>query len=257
MPNGGRLTLDVKIETKAEEAEIEGISDSESPGASPGHFVVLTVADTGTGMSEDVVSRAFEPFFTTKEVGKGTGLGLSQVHGFVEQSSGRAEIQSRPGEGTSISLYLPAIDAPVHGAALETSSDRQGTAMPRGSETILVVEDNADVRSQVCKQLETLGYAVIVAASGDEALEQLKSNRHFDLLFTDVVMPGELNGRDLAEHSVRLRPELPVLLTSGYAEQSVFPEGRVPGGMRLLNKPYRRSALAHALREVLSPPANR
>ena len=254
MPDGGYLTLEVESVTiDSDEPQMPGEF-------SPGDYVLLTVTDTGEGMQQDVVSRAFEPFFTTKEVGKGTGLGLSMVYGFIKQSSGHARIYSEPGHGTSVKLYLQAVPETTvdeaSSAVLHTTRD--ATSMINttiGGEThghILVVEDNQAVLDLVIRQLQSLGYRTTSAHSGREALALLDGTDSFDLLFTDVVMPGGMNGRQLADEATRRRPGLPVLFTSGYTEMAISREGALPAGTCLLSKPYRRADLARTLRTLLN-----
>ena len=217
-------------------------------GLAPGDYVLVTVSDTGTGMDEDTLARAFEPFFTTKEVGKGSGLGLSMVYGFVKQSRGHVRIHSAPGQGTSVRIYLPRA---AEGIALATREIRDGS-LPRGSEKILLVDDDAMVREMVVMQLQNLGYRVASAVNGSQALDLLKREGGFDLLFTDVVMPGGLNGRQLADEARKLSPGLRVILSSGYADTAVPHQGGLDQGVHLLNKPYRRSDLAKKVREALA-----
>ncbi|WP_439579585.1 response regulator, partial [Elioraea sp.] len=213
-----------------------------------GPYVMVAVSDTGTGMAPDVRARAFDPFFTTKEVGKGSGLGLSMVWGFVKQSRGHVKIYSELGLGTTIKLYLPRAGAEQEREARSA----QANPVPHGSERILLVEDDALVRAHVAMQLEQLGYRVVSVANGPEALETLGRGDRFDLLFTDVVMPGGMNGRQLAEEARRRRPNLPVLFTSGYTEQAMLHQGSLGPGVRLLAKPYRRQELALKVREALA-----
>jgi CheY-like chemotaxis protein len=202
-------------------------------------------------MSPEVLARAFDPFFTTKEVGKGTGLGLSMVWGFVKQSKGHVKIYSEPGHGTTVKLYLPRA-----GVEAAPSGDHgRPQQVLRGSERILLVEDDELVRAHVAMQLEQLGYRVVCAGSGPEALAVLARDQAFDLLFTDIVMPGGMNGRQLAEEACRRVPGLRVLFTSGYTEQAVLHQGSLGAGMRLLAKPYRRQDLALRVRETLDEAA--
>ncbi|OWY59187.1 two-component system sensor histidine kinase/response regulator, partial [cyanobacterium TDX16] len=183
----------------------------------------------------DVVTRAFDPFFTTKDVGKGSGLGLSMVYGFVRQSKGHVDIKSQVGWGTTVRIYLPLVDGEI-----EQATAAPVVAAPRGKERILVVEDNDEVRGHVEIMLSGLGYEVVSAASGREALGLLDQAGEIDLLFTDVVMPGGMNGRDVAEAARRARPNLKVLFTSGYAEGALQNDGRLAKGVLLLAKPYRK-----------------
>jgi CheY-like chemotaxis protein len=203
-------------------------------------------------MAPDVAARAFDPFFTTKEHGVGTGLGLSMVLGTMKQSGGTARIYSEPGLGTTVRIYLPAvlvkaIEAPV-------SSQMEPPALAIGRETVLVVEDDQFVRSYTVNCLQSLGYRVISAIDGGDALQKLANGSDVDVLFTDIVMPGGVNGWELAERAVKARPDLHVLLTSGYALETLAASGRLPTGMAILNKPYRKADLARRLREVLNAP---
>jgi CheY-like chemotaxis protein len=196
----------------------------------------------------------FEPFFTTKETGKGTGLGLSMVYGFVKQSGGHIKVYSEEGRGTTIKLYLPRADADAD----QRAEDHPAAAPPRGSETILLVEDNELVRGQVTMQLDSLGYITVSAANAAEALALLDAGATPDLLFTDVVMPGGMNGNQLAQEVIKRRPLVKVLYTSGYTENAMIHQGRLDPGVLLLTKPYRKADLARLLRMALgaSPDAN-
>jgi PAS domain S-box-containing protein len=241
MAGGGRLTIEtasVFVERGAGETDAELV---------PGAYVMVAVSDTGCGMSPEVMARAFDPFFTTKEVGKGSGLGLSMVYGFAKQSRGHVRIHSEPGRGTTVRLYLPPAVTAL--GAAEPSPGRG--PVPGGPETILVVEDDPLVRQHVIGVLETLGYRVLGAANGAEAIERLHARPDIDLLFTDVVMPGGMNGRELADAAQALRPDLPVLFTSGYTEDAIVHHGRLDPDVHLLRKPYRRQELAAKLRQRL------
>ena len=212
----------------------------------PGAYATLAVTDTGQGMSEEVLAHVFEPFFTTKEVGKGTGLGLAQVYGFIKQSSGHVRIESRVGEGTTVRLYLPRAEGVTGAAGMAPMRAQQY----RGHETVLVVEDDHGVRDFAVSVLRELGYRVLEAATGDAALGLIEATSGIDLLFTDVVMPGGLNGVDLAKAALERRPELRVLFTSGYTTRLVereWPAGRPD----LLRKPYRSVDLAQRVRAAL------
>jgi len=231
MPGGGVLTIEVANSAPSEVAA--------------GDFVMVSVTDTGTGMDEATRARVFEPFFTTKEVGKGSGLGLSMVYGFVTQSKGRIVIDSAPGAGTSVKLYLP--------RAREARREQPGAApgvAATGRERILLVEDDDLLRVQVGGELRNLGYRVVSARSGAEALDMLQEGERFDLLFTDVVMAG-MSGSLLAVEAQKIAPEMPVLYTSGHPETMMNDEGHLAHGVTLLRKPYRRRELAAKLREVL------
>ncbi|MCX7357728.1 MAG: PAS domain S-box protein [Alphaproteobacteria bacterium] len=219
--------------------------DATSPG---GDYVVLSVADTGTGMDDATRARVFEPFFTTKEVGKGSGLGLSMVYGFVTQSKGRIEIESEVGRGTTVKLYLP--------RSREARREQSGEAVQvvaTGRERVLLVEDDDLLRVQVGGELTNLGYRVVSARSGLEALRLLQEGERFDLLFTDVVMAG-MSGEQLALLARNIVPGLPVLYTSGHPETMMDEEGYLSPGVTLLRKPYKRRELAAKLREVLGAP---
>jgi CheY-like chemotaxis protein len=214
--------------------------------------VFVTVSDTGTGMSPEVLERAFEPFFTTKEVGKGTGLGLSMVYGFAQQSGGHVSIESQPGQGTSVTILLPELERTM---AHPTSLDTGSPAPVRGREKVLVVEDEPQVLAFVASQLEGLGYDVTGVASGRDALEALNRDQSFDLLFTDVVLPHGMSGVDLARHVQEMGLHTKVLLTSGYSEEVFEQHGRPDESTLLLRKPYRRKELAETLRKALEPSA--
>lgn len=241
MPDGGRLTIETS------NAHIDGLYAEQHLEVAAGQYVLLSVSDSGTGMPPEIASRAFEPFFTTKSVGEGSGLGLSMVYGFVKQSGGHVKIYSEMGQGTSVKIYLPRsdVDAVDEPAARRSADDK------RGSELILLVEDNDLVRSYVEGQLQSLGYRVIAVENGPKAMEVLRSTGAIDLLFTDVVMPGGLNGRQLAEEARKLYPALKVLFTSGYTENAIVHHGRLDRGVHLLSKPYRRAELAAKVRLVL------
>jgi CheY-like chemotaxis protein len=194
-----------------------------------------------------VLDKVFEPFFTTKEVGKGSGLGLSMVYGFVKQSGGHIRIYSEVGHGTTIKLYLP----PARGDQVEATP---GTAppLPHGSETIMVVEDDALVRNFVIAQLQSLGYRTVGAANGTAAIRLVDNGEPFDLLFTDVIMPGGMSGRQLADEVAKRRPGIKVLYTSGYTDNAIVHQGRLDPGVLLLTKPYRKSQLANMVRRALA-----
>ncbi|HEX4737603.1 MAG TPA: PAS domain S-box protein [Allosphingosinicella sp.] len=228
MPEGGRITISTANREAAD-----------------GDMVCIAISDTGEGMTEDVLSRAFEPFYTTKPVGKGTGLGLSQIHGFAAQSGGRAEIDSAPGAGTTIRLLLPRTGK----TAVEARPAREAPAARAGA-TILVVEDNDHVRDFAMSLLDELGYRVLAAESAEEALVLIERGEPIDVVFTDVVMPG-LNGVDLAKIAREKRPDLPVLLASGYSEEIVAGAG---ASFDFLRKPYDAGSLDEAIRNALKQP---
>ena len=241
MPYGGKLTVETA------NAHLDDNYASQHHEVQAGQYVMISVSDTGSGMPPEVASRAFDPFYTTKPVGKGSGLGLSMVYGFVKQSGGHIKIYSEPGEGTTIRLYFPRANA--HSAPLPMLTTTK--AAQTGREHILAVEDDELVRSHVVSQLESLGYRVTQAGSGPEALRVLEQSPDIDLLFTDVVMPGGVNGRQLAERALALSPGLKILYTSGYTENAIVHHGRLDRGVNLLTKPYRRNELASKLRKVL------
>jgi len=212
----------------------------------PGPYVMVAVSDTGHGIPAAILDKVFEPFFTTKGSGKGTGLGLSMVYGFVKQSNGHIKIYSEEGHGTTVKIYLPRASARAEAAVEPATPALQG-----GSETILVVEDDPLVRNYVATQLTGLGYTTLTAANATEALEYIDGVKNFDLLFTDVIMPGSINGRQLADEAVRRRPSLKVLFTSGYTENAIVHHGRLDPGVLLLAKPYRKSDLARMVRVAI------
>ena len=215
----------------------------------PGQYVMLAVTDTGSGMSADVIERVFDPFFTTKPEGRGTGLGMSMVYGFVKQSGGHIKIYSEIGSGTSVKIYLPrSLDAEELPPSL-TVDDLAG-----GNETILLVEDDEDVRITAAHLLNDLGYTVLQARDAERALAVIESGVRIDLLFTDVVMPGKVTSREMADRARHLIPHLPVLFTSGYTRNSIVHGGRLDAGVQLLSKPYTQEQLALKIREVLGKP---
>jgi PAS domain S-box-containing protein len=219
------------------------------PEVKPGEYVMVAVTDNGSGMPKEVLEHVFEPFFTTKEVGKGSGLGLSMVYGFVKQSNGHVAIYSEPALGTTVRIYLPAVAGTVGKSPRRVQAE---PAAEGGKEVVLVAEDDPFVRSYAVTSLSSLGYKVVEAADGREALHKLSEGAPADILFTDIVMPGGINGWDLAERARNLRPGLRVLLTSGYALETLAERGRLPPGAVILNKPYRKAELARRLREALS-----
>jgi PAS domain S-box-containing protein len=239
MPDGGKLLLETR------NVVLEEAYAHNNPDVIPGPYVMLAVSDSGTGMSATVRDRAFEPFFTTKGGGKGSGLGLSMVYGFVKQSGGHLKIYSEEGHGTTIRLYLPPARL-VEGVTAPSAAP-----ILNGHETILVVEDDALVRNFVLTQLHGLGYTTIAAGDGREAMSHVLGGAAFDLLFTDVIMPGGINGRELAEEVAKHRPGTRVLYTSGYTGSAVIHHGRLDQGVLLLSKPYRKSELARMVRLAL------
>jgi len=238
MSGSGRLVIRTENVTIAEDAIDQPAGD----------YVLLSVADTGCGMTAEVLERAFEPFYTTKEVGKGTGLGLSQVYGFAKQSGGAARIESQVGKGTTVRIFIPRADGQVvAGAALHEGLHET----PPAAATILVVEDDPDVREIIVGILSDLGYRTLVATNGPEALAILNRENPVDLLFTDIVMPAGMSGTELARQASRLRPELKVLLSSGYTrEANRWRSAAVE--FPFIAKPYRPTTLRKKLEEVLA-----
>jgi PAS domain S-box-containing protein len=241
MPGGGKLTF------KTANVKLDEVDASDDGRVKTGEFVMIAVTDTGQGIPADIRDRVFEPFFTTKGIGLGTGLGLSMVYGFAKQSNGSVEIDSEEGRGTVIKLYLPR----SAGRAAMTAEPVHATGTPRGHETILVVEDDALVQGYVIAQLGSLGYRTLVAHDGVAALALVDQGVDFDLLFTDVILPGGMNGRELAEAVLKRRGEVKVLYTSGYTDNAIVHEGRLDSGVALLRKPYRKSHLAQKIRDML------
>ena len=240
MPNGGKLTIATgNFTLGVPEATARGVERA-------GDYVGIEVSDTGTGIPQALLDRIFDPFFSTKEVGQGTGLGLSMVFGFAKQSHGSVDVRSDEGSGTTFRIYLPKADT----SALQPPAQDEPRVLG-GNETILCVEDDRKIRDYVTMQLENLGYKVIVAANADEALAIVRQGAAFDLLFTDIVMPGSMNGRQLAETLMAGRPSLRVLFTSGYSDGALPLHGRTGQGIPLLTKPYRRAELARMLRRCL------
>jgi len=241
MPDGGRLTIETQ------NRHIDQDCAAREPEMVPGDYVVLAVTDTGSGMAPDVAARAFEPFFTTKPLGQGTGLGLSMIYGFAKQSGGHVTICSEPGHGTTVRLYLPRA-----AEAATAAGDAPGAGgAQRGHETVLAVEDDADVRQVATGLLEDLGYRVLLAEDGPQALAVLEAHPEVDLMFTDIVMPGGMSGIELAAEARRRRPGLKVLYCSGYAEMAVARAGGIDAELELIGKPYRKHELAAKLRRVL------
>ncbi|WP_211103881.1 response regulator [Skermanella pratensis] len=242
MDGTGRLTLE------AGNAMLDDLYALQHPEVRAGQYVMLAVSDTGCGMSPDVMERAFEPFFTTKPEGKGTGMGLAMVHGFVKQSGGHVKLYSEVGHGTTVRIYLPR----SHQAAEEPAPELRGGPVVGGTETVLVVEDDSQVRAATVEILAGLGYRVLQAADAQSALAVIRSGVPVDLLFTDVVMPGPLRSPELARQARETLPDLAVLFTSGYTENAIVHGGRLDPGVQLLSKPYRREDLARRIRHLLA-----
>lgn len=248
MPNGGKLTIETA------NAYLDARYAADQAEVAPGQYVVLCITDTGIGMSKEVVEQAFEPFFTTKDIGQGTGLGLSQVYGFVKQSGGHVKIYSEPGQGTTVKIYLPRLLADEDAIEIARPSD----APPAGnrSEAILIVEDEEGVRAHSVEIMTELGYRVFQAANGPAALEVLAREPTIALLFTDVGLPGGMNGRQLADEARRRWPNLRVLFTTGYARNAIVHDGRLDPGVQLITKPFTYTELATAVREALDRSAD-
>ncbi|MHB1699415.1 MAG: PAS domain S-box protein [Acidobacteriaceae bacterium] len=241
MPQGGHLLIEasnVVLDQSYSESNLDVL---------PGEYVMLAVSDTGTGIPPAILERVFDPFFTTKPKGKGTGLGLSMVYGFTKQSGGNVKIYSEEGVGTVVKLYMPRSD----GARTTSVATVEQVLDLRGKETILLVEDDDMVREHAVHLLAELGYHVLVAADGRQALEIARGGAAFDLLFTDVMMPGGWNGPQLAAEIEKIRPGIPVLFTSGYTENAIVHYGRVDPGVNLLHKPYTRRKMAEKIRQTL------
>ncbi|MGY4154482.1 signal transduction histidine kinase/CheY-like chemotaxis protein [Bradyrhizobium sp. USDA 4461] len=241
MPKGGRLRIETRI------AELKPSDVHGHDGLAAGDYVAIALIDNGQGIAEADLAKVFEPFFTTKDVGKGTGLGLSMVYGFVKQSNGHITLDSEVGRGTRVMLYLPRAAA-VSPAAVP---ERRQPDVRGAQEIVLVVEDDRLVRSYVLTQIESLGYSALSANNGSEALAVLDSGAPIDLLFTDVIMPGAMNGRDLAIEAQKRRPGLRVLFTSGYTDDAIDQDGKLEQGILFLAKPYSRAQLARMLRFAL------
>lgn len=251
MPDGGKLTVETA------NAYLDETYASRFGDVLPGQYVQISVTDAGTGIEKEKLERIFEPFFTTKAAGKGTGLGLAMVHGFVKQSGGHVSVYSEVGHGTTVTIYLPR-----YSGEEQSRLARGGTAVPvpdspraRENETILLVEDDHDVGEYAIAALEDLGYRVISATDGQGALTAFAAGQGFDLLFTDVVLTGDMNGRQLADRIRATNPNLPVLFTTGYSRNAIFHHGRLDSDVNLLNKPYARADLARKVRLAIDSAA--
>jgi PAS domain S-box-containing protein len=243
MPNGGKLTIETS------NALLDQDYCRANPEVIPGQYVMIAVSDNGTGMTKDVVDRAFEPFFSTKDVGQGTGLGLSQVYGFIKQSKGHIKIYSEVGEGTTVKIYLPRLlqDIDRRDEKEQAAEAVEGS----GHETILVVEDDRDVRAYLVEVLRDLNYRVLSAHDAVSALGLIKEGDiRIDLLLTDVVLPGT-NGRQLAEQAQNRRPGLKVLFTTGYSRNAIVHQGRLDAGVAMIQKPITQESLAARIRDLL------
>ncbi len=241
MPGGGKLSIE------AANAPLDDAYAAAQADVAPGEYVVLSVADSGTGMPPEVQARVFEPFYTTKETGKGSGLGLSMVYGFAKQSGGHVTIYSEEGHGTTVKIYLPRTqETDLHSVPEDPSEvpDSRG-------ETVLLVEDDPDVQTLAVALVASLGYEILAASDGKAALRALQESSRINLLFTDVVLPGGMNGPALAAEVQRRRPEIKVLFMSGYTEKGILHQAQLPEGSELLNKPFGKADLARKLRQVL------
>ncbi|MHA1568353.1 MAG: PAS domain S-box protein, partial [Alphaproteobacteria bacterium] len=248
MPAGGRLTIET-ANTTVRSKDIDA-TGGEAP---PGQYVTITVTDTGEGMSPETAAQAFEPFFTTKNVGKGSGLGLSMVYGFVKQSGGHVRVDSEQGSGSSFRIFLPRFES----GAPEGDDEQAAGETPRGNgQTVLLVEDDTEVRRLVRIMLEGLGYHVVEADCGPVALDLLDGLASLDLLLTDVVLPNGMDGREIAEETRRRRPEVRVLYMSGYTDGAIVHRGRLDHAAALLRKPFLKSEVARAVRDSLNGAAN-
>ena len=242
MPNGGKLTLETKNVVLDE--NYAGMNSE----VDPGNYVMIAVSDSGKGIPASLLEKVFDPFYTTKDVGKGSGLGLSMVYGFVKQSNGHIRIYSEEGHGTTVKLYVPQ----ATGVADSLPAEAGTSEYERGDESILIVEDDALVREYVVTQISRLGYDTLAASNAAEALVIINGPERIDLLFTDVIIPGGMNGRQLAIEAQTRRPGLKVLYTSGYTENAIVHHGRLDAGVLLLPKPYLSSDLARMIRTALA-----
>jgi signal transduction histidine kinase len=244
MPNGGQVTIET-ANCYLDEAYIGTLAEP----VRPGQYVMIAVADSGIGMDQATLERAFEPFFTTKSFGKGTGLGLSQVYGFVRQSAGHVKIYSEIGEGTTVKIYMPRhVGAEEHADEVERLSVATGAV---GAESILVVEDDDALRLYAVEVLNDLGYSVLAAPNAATALEIVERGHDIDLLFTDIVMPGGVNGRQLADEVLRRRPGMKVLFTTGYTRNAIVHHGRLDPGVEMIGKPFTFQELGARIRALL------
>ena len=241
MVDGGKLTIETG------NAVLDDNFASMNGDVTAGNYVMVAVTDSGHGIPARILDHVFEPFFTTKEVGRGSGLGLSMVYGFVKQSNGHIKIDSEEGRGTTVRIYLPQAAGIAEPAEFARSSSVEG-----GRETILVVEDDHLVRTFVVGQIQSLGYATLAAVNAAEALVVIDSPTEIDLLFTDMIMPGSMNGRQLADKALQRRSSLKILFTSGYSNEAIIHHGHLDAGVLLLAKPYRKSDLARMIRAALA-----
>jgi signal transduction histidine kinase/ActR/RegA family two-component response regulator len=251
MPKGGQITIET-ANAFLDEAYCRQFGD-----VTPGQYVLLSVTDSGTGILPENLSRVFEPFFTTKSASARTGLGLAMIHGFVKQSRGHVRIYSEVGHGTTVKIYLPRMEGAARIESAPPARREEGAQIPRArpGEVVLVVEDDDDVRDSTVVLLEDLGYSALAARDGVEALAQLRKAARIDILFTDVVLPQGMNGRMLSQEAASLRPDLPVLFTTGYARNAIIHDGRLDPGVQFIAKPYTQEEIAHKLRSVIDSSA--
>jgi CheY-like chemotaxis protein len=243
MPQGGHLTIETQ------NVHLDEAYAATRPDVLPGQYVMIAVTDTGCGMPAEVRAKVFEPFFTTKPQGQGTGLGLAQVYGFIKQSNGHVSVYSELGQGTSVKLYLPRLRG---GAPVEARAAPMSAVEPaRAGETILVVEDEENVRNFSVEVLAEAGYRVLAAENAAGAMEMLAEGDAIDMLFTDVVLTGSINGRALADQIARLRPGIAVLFTTGYTRNAIIHHGRLDDGIDFIGKPFTASALTQTVRTIL------
>jgi CheY-like chemotaxis protein len=244
IPNGGRIT----IETANKWLDDRAAKECDLP---PGQYVSLCVSDTGTGMTAEVIEKIFDPFFTTKPLGQGTGLGLSMIYGFVRQSGGQVRVYSEPGKGTTMCLYFPRFVGNI------TDEERpEELSIDRGAgETVLVIDDEPAVRMVITEVLSEVGYRVIEAEDGPSGLRILQGGGRFDLLITDVGLPGGLNGRQVADAARSISPDLKVLFITGFAENAAIGNGDLDSGMSIITKPFVNAALANKVRQLIDDPS--
>ena len=243
MSRGGKLTIETS-NADLECAEAAGLEN-----LTPGHYVLLAISDSGTGMAAEVMEQAFDPFFTTKEVGKGSGLGLSMIYGFVKQSGGQVRILSKIGEGTTVKIYLPR--SSTDAVAIPDAEVRAIIDTTAQGETVLVLEDDADVRAVTVGFLDQLGYQVLEAGCAETALEQIEQDQKIDMLVADIILPGDKDGRDLADKARGLLPSLKVLYISGFTKDAMVHHGRLEGHEHLLAKPFSHEEFGVKIRQVL------
>ncbi len=239
MPEGGKIIYETK------NIVLDTDYTAQHPDVAAGNYLLLSVSDTGCGINPDILDKVFDPFFTTKEIGKGSGLGLSMVYGFVKQSAGHIKIYSEPSHGTTIRIYLP----PADGQIMTVPHDTPG--ITPNLRKVLIVEDNPEVLKITSSMVESLGYHVVTAEHGEAALTLLRHSSDIDLLLTDVMLPGPLNGPALAKQAMLLRPAIKVIFNSGYAEHAIMESGLLEEGVPLLSKPFRKAQLAQKIAEVL------